>query len=91
MLVQLPIGELKVSDVGSRILIPYEETVIDSKLTRLSVYRNDFNAKVIPSIEVESTRSEGTKFELALKAVSLDFLVQIERPDPEPQPESETS
>jgi hypothetical protein len=74
-LVQIQVGELQLGDVGARVLVPYESTVLDAKLTRMRGYLSAFKPNIVAALEFQG--SANVKVEL--DPVALDFLIQIER------------
>lgn len=75
-LVQIQVGELQLGDVGARVLVPYESTVLDAKLIRVRAYLSNFQPDIIAALELKGPES----VKIEIDPVPLDFIIQIERP-----------
>lgn len=72
---QIPIAQLRVDDVGRRVIVTQEGQAIEGTLKRLWPSLNHYSQKVTTSLEITLNSTA----ELKLDALPLDYLIQVDR------------
>ena len=91
-LIEIPLSDLRGSDVGNRAVAARDGNTFDGTLTKVDITRADYSFKDRPRISARitlKTLESGGRFssldtvksELELTGLPLDYLIQIERED----------